>query len=66
MAMTLGDSKIFALNITRMQDGGFVVIDGYRSDYSGDYRGPRFASTSIEEALKYCKRKLDAEHAEAK
>lgn len=51
--------NVFKLQIERMPDGGFVVLDGF---VRGDYYGPRFASTSIEEALKYCRKKLEAEH----
>jgi len=40
-----------------------VLADGYRG---GDLRQLRFASTSIEEAMKFCKKKLDTEHADGK
>ena len=49
--------QIYQLQIEKLPDGGYVVVDGYRRD-SGDYRGPRFASTSIDDALKYIKEKL--------
>lgn len=51
--------KIFRLQIERMPDGGFVVLDGFRP---GDYCAARFASSSIEDAMKYCKKKLESEH----
>lgn len=59
---TILEGKVSSLQIMRMPEGGFLVMD--RCDY-GDFSGPRFAATSIEETLKYCKRKLDAEHTEA-
>lgn len=59
MATIYDDKKVFGLQIQRISDGGFLVLDGYRPD---TFTGPRFASTSIEEALKYCKKKLELEH----
>ena len=64
MAISFEDNrKTYSLQIERMSEGGFVVADGYRG---GDLRQLRFASTSIEEAMKLCKKKLDTEHADGK
>jgi hypothetical protein len=55
------DGKMTTLRISRMRDGGFLV--GQPSDdYSFSGGAPAFASTSIEEAMKYIKRKLETEH----
>ena len=53
MAMTIVPS----LDILKLPDGGYMVGDGYRGD--GSFRGMRFASTSIDEALKYIKATLE-------
>ena len=45
------------LEIHKMPDGGYLVGDGYRM--SGEYRTMLFASSSIDEALKYIKSKLE-------
>lgn len=46
-----------ALEIRKMPDGGYVIGDGY--DFEGRYRNMHFASTSVDEALKYIKGKLE-------
>lgn len=46
------------LEIRKMPDGGFMVGDIYHRDSGFVPRGPRFASTSIEDALKYIRDKL--------
>lgn len=48
---------VTGLEIRKMPDGGYIVGDGQR-DY-GDYRMMRFASTSIDDALKYIKGNLE-------
>jgi hypothetical protein len=47
-----------ALELQRMPDGGFLVLDGRRERDLGYYRGPCFASTSIDEALGYMRDKI--------
>lgn len=46
-----------ALEIQKMPDGGYVVGDGLVRP--GDWRQMHFAATSIDEALKYIKSKLE-------
>lgn len=45
------------LVITKMPDGGYLVTDGLRNDGFG--RIDRFASTSIDESLKYIKSQFE-------
>jgi hypothetical protein len=47
-----------ALQIHKVQDGGYIVLDAYRPG-SGDWVGQRFASSTIDEALAYIKAKLE-------
>lgn len=44
------------LVIHKMPDGGFVIFT--QSEISGAYNPPLFACTTIDEALKYIKKKL--------
>lgn len=46
------------LQIHKMQDGGYVVGGG-RSDYDGLGNRMLFASTSVDEALDYIKKRLE-------
>jgi hypothetical protein len=48
-----------SLRIETMPDGGFLVTRDYR--YSGEMMPMLFACTTIEEALRYIKRKLTTE-----
>ncbi len=49
----------FSMTLERMPQGGYVVLDG-RSDRDsmGGFRGPQFASTSIDDALKFMRDKI--------
>jgi len=55
MALIL--ENISNLEIQKLPDGGYMIGDGFSR--SGDYRQMRFASTSIDEALKYIKARLE-------
>lgn len=60
MATILAEqSSTTELEIRKMPDGGYIVGDGYRGDNS--WRQLNFASSSIDEALKYIKGKLEGE-----
>jgi hypothetical protein len=48
-----------SFQICKMPDGGYVVSDGWASRDYGSMCVHHFASTSIEEALKYIKAKLE-------
>lgn len=64
MATIFDASMVYALHVERAPDGGFLVIDGRRDmDGGGNFRGIRLACTSMDEALKYIKRKLETDHA---
>lgn len=46
------------LEIHKMHDGGFLVIDGMEA-WGGQPRQMRFACTTIDEALRYIKKTLE-------
>lgn len=48
---------VYDLEIRKMLDGGFLVVDAYRG--GGMVSTFRFASSTIEEALEYVKSKLE-------
>lgn len=48
---------MFELAIRKMPDGGYLVSPHYNNP--GSYNAPAFASTTIEEALKYIKAQLE-------
>lgn len=56
MAISIGNTP-FSLEIQKMPEGGYIVGDG--SMRPGDFRQLRFASTSIDEAMKYVKSLLE-------
>lgn len=53
--------KIDALEIYKLPEGGFLVRDCYRPEGFSS-TGPCFASTTIEEALRFVKKKLEVKH----
>lgn len=55
--MATTTAEIWAFEIQKMVDGGYLVGDGLGRQ--GDYRQMRFASTSIDEALKYIKSRME-------
>jgi hypothetical protein len=49
------------MQIDKIKDGGYLVSDSHRGEIRGgfDYVPFQFASTTIDEALKYIKSKLE-------
>lgn len=46
------------MQVEKIKDGGYLVSDSHRGEF-GNYVPFRFASTTIDEALKYIKRELE-------
>lgn len=47
-----------AMTLMRMPSGGFLVIQGRPRDGFDSYAGPVFASTTIDESLKFIRDKV--------
>ncbi|EKS37772.1 hypothetical protein [Afipia clevelandensis] len=65
MAIALDEAKLTELEIKKMPEGGYLVLDPIGRDRDGfNYRPPfRFAATSVDEALKYIKGRLEPKKA---